>query len=107
MSEFPVPRRRSGAALLAGVVTVLSGLGWASIAVWGAVRLDGLENGYYDAGNRFAFLGFWLLLSVCCPIAAGAAFWVARSRGRSILRSAAAGQAGAALTAVPVFLMLV
>ncbi len=85
----------------------MSALGWAYVAVWGAIQLDGLDADYYDAGNRFAFTVFWLLLSLFCPSIAGGTHLVARSLGKSIWRSFVLGQLGAGLIAIPVFLLLV
>ncbi len=106
MSECPDAHRWRDAAVVACVATSFSGLGWAYLAVWALVRLNGLDADYYDAGNRFAYFLIWVVLSFLCPVAAFIGFWRPRSRGRSILRSVASGQAAALLTALPAFLLL-
>lgn len=99
----------AGAMLRIGVAwtAVASGVVWAGISIRAAVWLDGVPDADYDAGNRFAFAWFGLMLAVGCCSLAAVTYAISRGSGWSVRRSFVAAEAAAISVAGACFLILI
>jgi hypothetical protein len=103
------PRQGYGQAARSATVAAIvlaTGPIWAVAAVVGGALADGVGAEQYDAGNRASFVGALIVLVLVCPVGSIVGYTWSRSHDRSVVRSIAYAQLGAALCALPMFVLI-